>query len=138
MNRGTFPGWVQCIISKPSLGTLPQAQALSPWRRTNTGEKAREHRRWWIYQRANAKSMPTLCLIGTGRWNCIPRPRGSRTFRALRLASSLYVSVICDHSRFQIMRNLPRSSSWNFSNSRRIPSVTVHQARVRENFFAKG
>ena len=50
---------------------------LSPWRRTNAGEKAREHRRWWIYQRANAKSMPTLCLIGTGRWNCTPRPRGS-------------------------------------------------------------
>lgn len=39
--RGTFPGCARSIISKPSLGTLPQSRALPPWRRTNAGEGAR-------------------------------------------------------------------------------------------------
>ena len=36
--RITFSGWVQSIISKPSLGSLPQSRALRPWRRSNAGE----------------------------------------------------------------------------------------------------
>lgn len=69
--RGTFSGRVQSIISKPSLGTLPQSRALPRWRRANAGEGAREQN-WfdgggYTPKVRRKKHLPivTLCLIVT-------------------------------------------------------------------------